>query len=272
MAAQKTFYAISTLSSDVPTLQALMQVACTKTAVVLKVGELLQEIEPRDMYQMPPDVTHGIMYGMNPDKLTIMWNKAVKRQAINALNSLTPYIVKREETPASESEGKPAQSAPQAQQKPSPHLTPKENVTSTSSDDDFTYPHAITLSIDELESLLTRWMAATFPAGSNAYPSIANGFYGESTSWAICLNDLAEIDRKHLSQVLNEFDAKKEIAPDHEWPQSNDGAPWSLALTASICNKLVEKAILEHITPPFPYGIERSFSLGDEIVFISPDV
>lgn len=99
MAAQKTFYAISTLSSDVPTLQALMQVACTKTAVVLKVGELLQEIEPRDMYQMPPDVTHGIMYGMNPDKLTIMWNKAVKRQAINALNSLTPYIVKREEPP-----------------------------------------------------------------------------------------------------------------------------------------------------------------------------
>ena len=115
-------------------------------------------------------------------------------------------------------------------------------------------------------------MAATFPAGSIAYPSIANGFYGESTSWAICLNDLAEIDRKHLSQVLNEFDAKKEIALDHEWPQSNDGAPWSLALTASICNKLVEKAILEHITPPFPYGIEKSFSLGDEIVFISPDV
>lgn len=271
MAARKTFYAISTLNSDVPTLQELMQVACTKTAVVLKVGDLLQEIEPRDMYQMPPDVTHGIMYGMNPDKLTIMWNKSVKRQAINALNSLTPYLIKKEEEKAPAQEEKPAPPAPPVQQEPPQEPTPKENTTPAPPEDDFGYPHAITLSTEELESLLTRWMAATFPVGSNAYPSIASGFYGEPTSWAICLNDLAEVDRERLSQVLTDLDTKKEINLDNEWSQSSGGAPWSLALTMSICNKLVEKVILNSITPPFPYGIGSSFSLGDEIVFISPD-
>ena len=212
---------------------------------------------------------------MNPDKLTIMWNKAVKRQAINALNSSTPYLVKRrgDARLLNQKGSRLSRHRTSAATTFSAPYAERERHINFLRDYDFTYPHAITLSIDELESLLTRWMAATFPAGSIAYPSIANGFYGESTSWAICLNDRAEIDRKHLSQALNEFDAKKEIALDHEWPQSNDRAPAEVShSTASICNKLVEKAILEHITPPFPYGIEKSFSLGDEIVFISPYV
>ena len=101
MSGRPIFYCIRTDHGTAPVVEELRPVAMAGKKVSLKINESIVDIEPSDMYKRPADVANGYMVGINAEKLTTFWNKAVKRQAIQSLNALNKFLIIKEE-PAAE--------------------------------------------------------------------------------------------------------------------------------------------------------------------------
>ena len=100
MSGRPIFYCIRTDHGTAPVVEELRPVAMAGKKVSLKINEAIVDIEPSDMYKRPADVANGYMVGINAEKLTTFWNKAVKRQAIQSLNALNKFLIIKEEPAA----------------------------------------------------------------------------------------------------------------------------------------------------------------------------
>lgn len=108
MSGRPIFYCIRTDHGTAPVVEELRPVAMAGKKVSLKINESIVDIEPSDMYKRPADVANGYMVGINAEKLTTFWNKAVKRQAIQSLNALNKFLIIEEEPAAEDASEKPS--------------------------------------------------------------------------------------------------------------------------------------------------------------------
>ena len=108
MSGRPIFYCIRTDHGAAPVVEELRPVAMAGKKVSLKINEAIVDIEPSDMYKRPADVANGYMVGINAEKLTTFWNKAVKRQAIQSLNALNKFLIIKEEPAAEDASEKPS--------------------------------------------------------------------------------------------------------------------------------------------------------------------
>lgn len=108
MSGRPIFYCIRTDQGAAPVVEELRPVAMAGKKVSLKINEAIVDIEPSDMYKRPADVANGYMVGINAEKLTTFWNKAVKRQAIQSLNALNKFLIIKEEPAAEDASEKPS--------------------------------------------------------------------------------------------------------------------------------------------------------------------
>lgn len=108
MSGRPIFYCIRTDHGTAPVVEELRPVAMAGKKVSLKINEAIVDIEPSDMYKRPADVANGYMVGINAEKLTTFWNKAVKRQAIQSLNALNKFLIIKEEPAAEDASEKPS--------------------------------------------------------------------------------------------------------------------------------------------------------------------
>lgn len=309
MPGRPIFYCIHTKQGTTPAVEELRPVSMAGKKVTLNIRGELMDIEPSDMYQRPEDVTDGFMVGVNEEKLTTMWNKAVKRQAIQALNSLNRFLIIKEQ-PEEKAE-KPLESTPKPEQtahekessapntqlsssesselkgEPEPKETPtvsseelarkQEGIheesaiaqTTTVSSEEL-FAHAIDLDIEFMDVLMMNWVSKTFPVESRAYANIVSGMYG-TPGWTLVLDGLSAIDRDTMTAFLAHYDSEHDIDLTNEWEEGNPNADnWSIALTTAICNRLMGEEILPSLDPPFCYGVDSAIYAGKSITFISP--
>lgn len=285
MPGRPIFYCIHTKQGTTPAVEELRPVSMARKKVTLNIRGELMDIEPSDMYQRPEDVTDGFMVGVNEEKLTTMWNKAVKRQAIQALNSLNRFLIIKEQ-PEEKAE-KPLESTPKPEQTahekessaPNTQLSssesselkgepePKETPTVSSEE---LFAHAIDLDIEFMDVLMMNWVSKTFPVESRAYANIVSGMYG-TPGWTLVLDGLSAIDRDTMTAFLAHYDSEHDIDLTNEWEEGNPNADnWSIALTTAICNRLMGEEILPSLDPPFRYGVDSAIYTGKSITFISP--
>lgn len=285
MPGRPIFYCIHTKQGTTPSVEELRPVSMAGKKVTLNIRGELMDIEPSDMYQRPDDVTDGFMVGVNEEKLTTMWNKAVKRQAIQALNSLNRFLIIKEQ-PEEKAE-KPLESTPKPEQTahekessaPNTKLSssesselkgepePKETPTVSSEE---LFAHAIDLDIEFMDVLMMNWVSKTFPVESRAYANIVSGMYG-TPGWTLVLDGLSAIDRDTMTAFLAHYDTEHDIDLTNEWEEGNPNADnWSIALTTAICNRLMGEEILPSLDPPFRYGVDSAIYTGKSITFISP--
>ena len=102
------------------------------------------------MYKRPADVANGYMVGINAEKLTTFWNKAVKRQAIQSLNALNKFLIIKEESAAEDASEKPSATVKNSEPKgavPHSSLSNHQNSELNDSKDNKDEP---TLSSEEL--------------------------------------------------------------------------------------------------------------------------
>lgn len=285
MPGRPIFYCIHTKQGTTPAVEELRPVSMAGKKVTLNIRGELMDIEPSDMYQRPEDVTDSFMVGVNEEKLTTMWNKAVKRQAIQALNSLNRFLIIKEQ-PEEKAE-KPLESTPKPEQTahekessaPNTQLSssesselkgepePKETPTVSSEE---LFAHAIDLDIEFMDVLMMNWVSKTFPVESRAYANIVSGMYG-TPGWTLVLDGLSAIDRDTMTAFLAHYDSEHDIDLTNEWEEGNPNADnWSIALTTAICNRLMGEEILPSLDPPFRYGVDSAIYTGKSITFISP--
>lgn len=300
------FYCIHTKQGTTPAVEELRPVSMAGKKVTLNIRGELMDIEPSDMYQRPDDVTDGFMVGINEEKLTTMWNKAVKRQAIQALNSLNRFLIIKEQPEEIPSESKPVpEQAAHEQEPPTPNTQlsssesselkeePKPKEESTLSSEEFArkqeethgesaiaqtptvsseefFAHAVDLDIEYMDELMVDWVSKTFPAESNAYANIVRGMYA-TPGWMLVLDGLSAIDRDTMAAFLTHYDKEHDIDLTNEWKEGSPNADnWSIALTTAICNRLMGEEILPSLDPPFCYGVDSAIYTGKSITFISP--
>ena len=285
MTGRPIFYCIHTKQGTTPSVEELRPVSMAGKKVTLNIRGELMDIEPSDMYQRPDDVTDGFMVGVNEEKLTTMWNKAVKRQAIQALNSLNRFLIIKEQ-PEEKAE-KPLESTPKPEQTahekessaPNTKLSSSESSelkgepelkeTPTVSSEEL-FAHAIDLDIEFMDVLMMNWVSKTFPVESRAYANIVSGMYG-TPGWTLVLDGLSAIDRDTMTAFLAHYDTEHDIDLTNEWEEGNPNADnWSIALTTAICNRLMGEEILPSLDPPFRYGVDSAIYTGKSITFISP--
>lgn len=295
------FYCIHTKQGTTPAVEELRPVSMAGKKVTLNIRGELMDIEPSDMYQRPDDVTDGFMVGVNEEKLTTMWNKAVKRQAIQALNSLNRFLIIKEQPEENHSESKPVPE----QELPAPNTQlsspesselkeePKPKEESTLSSEEFArkqeetheesasaqtptvsseefFAHAVDIDIEYMDELMLDWVSKTFPAESNAYANIVRGMYA-TPGWMLVLDGLSAIDRDTMAAFLTHYDKEHDIDLTNEWKEGSPNADnWSIALTTAICNRLMGEEILPSLDPPFCYGVDSAIYTGKSITFISP--
>lgn len=301
MPGRTIFYCIHTKQGTTPAVEELRPVSMAGKKVTLNIRGELMDIEPSDMYQRPDDVTDGFMVGVNEEKLTTMWNKAVKRQAIQALNSLNRFLIIKEQPEENPSESKPVPK--QELPAPNPQLSspesselkeePKPKEESTLSSEEFArkqeethgesastqtptvsseelFAHAVDLDIEYMDELMVDWVSKTFPAESNAYANIVRGMYA-TPGWMLVLEGLSAIDRDTMASFLAHYDTEHDIDLTNEWEEGSPNADnWSIALTTAICNRLMGEEILPSLDPPFCYGVDSAIYTGKSITFISP--
>lgn len=150
MSGRPIFYCIRTDHGAAPVVEELRPVAMAGKKVSLKINESIVDIEPSDMYKRPADVANGYMVGINAEKLTTFWNKAVKRQAIQSLNALNKFLIIKEEPAAEDASEKPSATAKNSEPKGAvPHslLSSHQNSELNDSKDNKDEP---TLSSEEL--------------------------------------------------------------------------------------------------------------------------
>lgn len=150
MSGRPIFYCIRTDHGAAPVVEELRPVAMSGKKVSLKINEAIVDIEPSDMYKRPADVANGYMVGINAEKLTTFWNKAVKRQAIQSLNALNKFLIIKEEPAAEGASEKPSATAKNSEPKgAAPHssLSSHQNSELNDSKDNKDEP---TLSSEEL--------------------------------------------------------------------------------------------------------------------------
>lgn len=150
MSGRPIFYCIRTDHGAAPVVEELRPVAMSGKKVSLKINEAIVDIEPSDMYKRPADVANGYMVGINAEKLTTFWNKAVKRQAIQSLNALNKFLIIKEEPAAEGASEKPSATVKNSEPKgAAPHssLSSHQNSELNDSKDNKNEP---TLSSEEL--------------------------------------------------------------------------------------------------------------------------
>lgn len=150
MSGRPIFYCIRTDHGTAPVVEELRPVAMAGKKVSLKINESIVDIEPSDMYKRPADVANGYMVGINAEKLTTFWNKAVKRQAIQSLNALNKFLIIEEEPAAEDASEKPSATVKNSEPKGAvPHslLSSHQNSEPNDSKDNKDEP---TLSSEEL--------------------------------------------------------------------------------------------------------------------------
>lgn len=301
MLGRHIFYCIHTKQGTTPSVEELRPVSMAGKKVTLNIRGELIDIEPSDMYQRPDDVKDGFMVGVNEEKLTTMWNKAVKRQAIQALNSLNRFLIIKEPPEEKPSESKPApeqeppapntqlSSSESSELKEEPRfkekstLSPEESAqkqeevteksanaqVSTASSEEL-FAHAVDLGIEYMDELMMDWVSKTFPAESNAYVNIVHGMFG-TPGWMLVLEGLSAIDRDTMTAFLAHYDTEHDIDLTNEWKEGSPNADnGSIALTTAICNRLMGEEILPSLDPPFCYGVDSAIYTGKSITFISP--
>lgn len=150
MSGRPIFYCIRTDHGAAPVVEELRPVAMAGKKVSLKINEAIVDIEPSDMYKRPADVANGYMVGINAEKLTTFWNKAVKRQAIQSLNALNKFLIIKEESAAEDASEKPSATVKNSEPKgavPHSSLSNHQNSELNDSKDNKDEP---TLSSEEL--------------------------------------------------------------------------------------------------------------------------
>lgn len=150
MSGRPIFYCIRTDHGAAPVVEELRPVAMSGKKVSLKINEAIVDIEPSDMYKRPADVANGYMVGINAEKLTTFWNKAVKRQAIQSLNALNKFLIIKEEPAAEGASEKPSATVKDSELKgtePRSSLSSRQNSELNDSKDNKDKP---TLSSKEL--------------------------------------------------------------------------------------------------------------------------
>lgn len=150
MSGRPIFYCIRTDHGTAPVVEELRPVAMAGKKVSLKINEAIVDIEPSDMYKRPADVANGYMVGINAEKLTTFWNKAVKRQAIQSLNALNKFLIIKEESAAEDASEKPSATVKNSEPKgavPHSSLSSHQNSELNDSKDNKDEP---TLSSEEL--------------------------------------------------------------------------------------------------------------------------
>lgn len=150
MSGRPIFYCIRTDHGTAPVVEELRPVAMAGKKVSLKINESIVDIEPSDMYKRPADVANGYMVGINAEKLTTFWNKAVKRQAIQSLNALNKFLIIKEEPAAEDASEKPSATVKNSEPKgavPHSSLSSHQNSELNDSKDNKDEP---TLSSEEL--------------------------------------------------------------------------------------------------------------------------
>lgn len=150
MSGRPIFYCIRTDHGAAPVVEELRPVAMSGKKVSLKINEAIVDFEPSDMYKRPADVANGYMVGINAEKLTTFWNKAVKRQAIQSLNALNKFLIIKEEPAAEGASEKPSATVKNSEPKgAAPHssLSSHQNSELNDSKDNKDEP---TLSSEEL--------------------------------------------------------------------------------------------------------------------------
>lgn len=150
MSGRPIFYCIRTDHGTAPVVEELRPVAMAGKKVSLKINEAIVDIEPSDMYKRPADVANGYMVGINAEKLTTFWNKAVKRQAIQSLNALNKFLIIKEEPTAEDASEKPSATVKNSEPKgavPHSSLSSHQNSELNDSKDNKDEP---TLSSEEL--------------------------------------------------------------------------------------------------------------------------
>ena len=150
MSGRPIFYCIRTDHGTAPVVEELRPVAMAGKKVSLKINEAIVDIEPSDMYKRPADVANGYMVGINAEKLTTFWNKAVKRQAIQSLNALNKFLIIKEELAAEDASEKPSATVKNSEPKgavPHSSLSSHQNSELNDSKDNKDEP---TLSSEEL--------------------------------------------------------------------------------------------------------------------------
>lgn len=150
MSGRPIFYCIRTDHGTAPVVEELRPVAMAGKKVSLKINEAIVDIEPSDMYKRPADVANGYMVGINAEKLTTFWNKAVKRQAIQSLNALNKFLIIKEEPAAEDASEKPSATVKNSEPKgavPHSSLSSPQNSELNDSKDNKDEP---TLSSEEL--------------------------------------------------------------------------------------------------------------------------
>lgn len=150
MSGRPIFYCIRTDYGAAPVVEELRPVAMSGKKVSLKINEAIVDIEPSDMYKRPADVANGYMVGINAEKLTTFWNKAVKRQAIQSLNALNKFLIIKEEPAAEGASEKPSATVKDSELKgtePRSSLSSRQNSELNDSKDNKDKP---TLSSKEL--------------------------------------------------------------------------------------------------------------------------
>ena len=150
MSGRPIFYCIRTDHGTAPVVEELRPVAMAGKKVSLKINEAIVDIEPSDMYKRPADVANGYMVGINAEKLTSFWNKAVKRQAIQSLNALNKFLIIKEEPAAEDASEKPSATVKNSEPKgavPHSSLSSHQNSELNDSKDNKDEP---TLSSEEL--------------------------------------------------------------------------------------------------------------------------
>lgn len=150
MSGRPIFYCIRTDHGTAPVVEELRPVAMAGKKVSLKINEAIVDIEPSDMYKRPADVANGYMVGINAEKLTAFWNKAVKRQAIQSLNALNKFLIIKEEPAAEDASEKPSATVKNSEPKgavPHSSLSSHQNSELNDSKDNKDEP---TLSSEEL--------------------------------------------------------------------------------------------------------------------------
>lgn len=150
MSGRPIFYCIRTDHGTAPVVEELRPVAMAGKKVSLKINEAIVDIEPSDMYKRPADVANGYMVGINAEKLTTFWNKAVKRQAIQSLNALNKFLIIKGEPAAEDASEKPSATVKNSEPKgavPHSSLSSHQNSGLNDSKDNKDEP---TLSSEEL--------------------------------------------------------------------------------------------------------------------------
>ena len=150
MSGRPIFYCIRTDHGTALVVEELRPVAMAGKKVSLKINEAIVDIEPSDMYKRPADVANGYMVGINAEKLTSFWNKAVKRQAIQSLNALNKFLIIKEEPAAEDASEKPSATVKNSEPKgavPHSSLSSHQNSELNDSKDNKDEP---TLSSEEL--------------------------------------------------------------------------------------------------------------------------